>query len=385
MMRVAILVLALLSVEYSWAQVPAPVRTEAMDAPSKHAWDIFVALSWPALDPAKTGQRGVADTSKPFGAPGTQTVWETWRQATPEVFLPTGQQPPADYNDMSLVTSCPGGKVPEPAASQQVEAFIQKEDPDRVTPQFDVGEGIAPVGTFGFGETRMNKVTYDFILKNGLWNRPGQLDYAKAFIGRTKPALSFPVDSIEVKAAWVEITDDQKKSGEDKTFYLVDFNHKEYVLASLHVTTKDMPNWFWINFHHKSIAGSGYENGDPLAKPAIVKGTIWDNYILGGTQTDFVTPTGDPTLLSDSYIEADFRRSSCMSCHVNAGRNTDGKGVGNGQLPLIGPPLPATFEDISGNLKGVQFDFLYSLQMRAQKLNKDAPFDDPCKVQQHAK
>jgi hypothetical protein len=222
-------------------------------------------------------------------------------------------------------------------------------------------------------------------LKNGLWNRPGQQDYAKAFIGRTKPVLSFPVDSIEVKAAWVEITDDQKKSGDDKTFYLVSFNNKEYGLASLHVTTKDVPNWFWINFHHKDIPGSGYENGDPLAKPSIVKGTIWDNYVLGGTQSDFVTPTGNPTLLSDSYIEADFRRSSCISCHVNSGRNTDGKNVGNGQLPLIGPPNPTSFEDVAGNLKGVQFDFLYSLQMRAQKLDKGAKFDDPCKVSQNAK
>jgi hypothetical protein len=159
MKRFAVVVLALLSVEYGWAQVPTPVRTEAMDAPSKHAWDVFVAISWPALDPAKTGKRGFADSSKPLGAPGSQTVWETWRQATPEVFLPTGEQPPADYNEMSLVTSCPGGKVPEPAASQQVEAFIQNQAPGRFVPAFDVGEGIAPVGTFGFGETRMNKAS----------------------------------------------------------------------------------------------------------------------------------------------------------------------------------------------------------------------------------
>src|SRR5262249_46822449 len=214
-------VFIILSAKSSLAQVPTPNRTDAMDAPSKHVWNVFLAISWPALDPAKTGKRGVADTNKPLGAPGSATVWETWRQATPEVFLPTGQQPPSDYNDMSLVTKCPSGKVPEPAASHQVEAFIERQTPGRIRPSFDPTEGIAPVGTFGFGETRMNKATYDFILKNSLFNIPGQVAYAKAFIGRTKPALSFPVDSIEVKAAWIEMSDDQIKSGEDKTFYLV--------------------------------------------------------------------------------------------------------------------------------------------------------------------
>ena len=76
------------------------------------------------------------------------------------------------------------------------------------------------MGTFGFGETRMNKATYDFVLNNGLYNIPEQLTYAKAFIGRTKAALSFPIDSIEVKAAWIEMSDDQIKAGKDKTFYL---------------------------------------------------------------------------------------------------------------------------------------------------------------------
>jgi hypothetical protein len=370
----------------SFAQVPTPLRTDAMDLPSKHAWDIFVAISWPALDPVKTGKRGVPDTTKPFGAPGNATVWETWREATPEVFLPTGAKPPADYNDMSLVTSCPSGKVPEPAASHQVASFIEEQAPGRIKPMFNPVEGIAPVGTFGFGETRVNKATYDFILMNELWNVPTQVKYAKAFIGRTKPALSFPPDSIAAKAAWIEMNDDQIKSGKDKTFYLVNFNGKEYGLASLHITTKDTPNWFWINFHHKDIPGSGYENGDPNAKPAIVKGTIWDNYVLGGTQTDFITTTGDPTLLSDSYIEADFRRSSCISCHVKASRyDKDGKNAGTGDIPDIGSPNPSFYEDIAGNLKVLQFDFLYSLQVRAQKDNTNAKFDDPCKVSSNVK
>ena len=85
--------LSIASIEWGLAQVPTPTRTDAFDAPSKHAWDIFIAISWPALDPVKTGKRGIPDTTKAFGSPSSVTVWETWRQATPEVFLPTGQRP----------------------------------------------------------------------------------------------------------------------------------------------------------------------------------------------------------------------------------------------------------------------------------------------------
>ena len=68
---------------------PQIIRTEALDNPSKHAWDLFLYLNHPALDP-KLGQRGAPDLSKPMGAPGTTTVWETWRAATPEVFREMG-------------------------------------------------------------------------------------------------------------------------------------------------------------------------------------------------------------------------------------------------------------------------------------------------------
>src|SRR4051812_1663612 len=76
----------------SWAQVPLN-REDAMNFPSRHAWNLFMNVNHPAKD-MKEG-RGLPDLSKPIGAPGTTTVWETWRQATPEVFLENGAKPPA--------------------------------------------------------------------------------------------------------------------------------------------------------------------------------------------------------------------------------------------------------------------------------------------------
>ncbi len=344
-----------------------PIRSEAMDDPNKHAWDLFVALNWPAKNPQTDKVRGVPDPSKPFGAPGTTTVWETWREATPEVFTLDGSRPPNDFNDLSLIDKFPNAKVPEPAHSQDVEAAVEKRAAAANGPHilFNPDDGIAAVGSGGFGETRMNKATYDFVLKNGLYSRDGQIAYAQAFIGRTKPALVFPPDSIEVKAAWIKLSPEQIAKGEDRNFYVATYNKEKYGLATLHITTKDMPNWFWSTFHHQSITGSGFENGDNSKKPAVVKGTVWDNYVLGGVQTDFITPFGDPTLLSDAYIEQDFRRSSCITCHARASRGLDGKGL-SGATPSIGIPNPQEFEDVSGNLSRLPLDFLFSLQVRAR-------------------
>jgi hypothetical protein len=82
--------------------------------------------------------------------------------------------------------------------------------------------------------------------------------------------------------------------------------------------TKDSPNWFWASFHHKDAPTNPFEVKDDYGMPSALKGTVWENYRLGGTQTDFVEPTGSPTRLSDHYVEFGFQRSSCITCHANA-------------------------------------------------------------------
>jgi hypothetical protein len=86
-----------------------PLRADALDFPSKHAWDLFLTLNHPAVP--KDVARGLPDCSKPIGTPGTTAVWETWRNAHTEVFLPDGSEPP-HWNDTSLPEAAPG-TVPE--------------------------------------------------------------------------------------------------------------------------------------------------------------------------------------------------------------------------------------------------------------------------------
>src|SRR5580658_6557083 len=41
------------------------------------SWEEFFALNWPA----KPGQRGVPDESRPFSDPAGPRVWETWKES----------------------------------------------------------------------------------------------------------------------------------------------------------------------------------------------------------------------------------------------------------------------------------------------------------------
>jgi hypothetical protein len=304
---------------------PSPARTDAMDNPSKHAWDLFAILIHPAIttDPKS---RGVPDCSRRAGAPGTTAVWETWKLADSEVFRDDGSYP-ADWeseNDKRHLF----GQTPGVSPSFHEQASLSA--------RFNsTQEGVYIGATGGLGETYMNKATFDFIRTNCLYSLDGLERYAKG-----AGSITFPADSVEVKAAWVEFTDAEIASGVPNSFYSISLYVKNgelsavqstgatkvvFGLQTLHILTKEVPNWFWATFHHKIFAGrpipkqQGREHPDTAGMPTGLMGTVWENYKLGGTQNDFVDSTGIPNVLSDAHIENGFVESSCVSCHSYAG------------------------------------------------------------------
>ncbi|MCB2399351.1 hypothetical protein [Rhizobium ruizarguesonis] len=377
------------------AQV-VPNRADALDFPAKHAWDLFLTLNHPALDP-KLGVRGAPDPKKKIGDPG-EVVWETWRAATPEVYTDDGRRPPDDYNDMSLVDTCPSGKVPEPpsksdladALSKGLNTTFKVSNIKGVHPMFNPADGVGGPDVTGFGETRMNKAAYDFILKNELYSFEGQQVYAASAIAaspdklRNLQSLQFPADAIEVKAGWIVFTKDEVAQGLQNKYYSVNWNGNTFGLQTLHISTKDVPNWFWTTFHHKNVPGhefnGGEEKDDRYGLPTELKSTVWENYELGGTQTDFVDGLGLPDMLSDAYIENSFPQSSCITCHSRAGMTVDGRRR-SGVNPAIGVPdaskPPFSFVDANGKLQFAQFDFVFST-IRAVPPAGRSKFMDPC-------
>jgi hypothetical protein len=53
--------------------------------------------------------------------------------------------------------------------------------------------------------------------------------------------------------------------------------------------------------------------------PQALRGTVWENYVLRGTQVDYVDAIGNPTLLGNTQLEGgEQASSSCIGCHARA-------------------------------------------------------------------
>lgn len=246
--------------------------------------------------------------------------------------------------------------------------------------QFNPEDGLLGKG----GETRMNKNTFDFIVKNELYNLDGQFKFRQAYLSQpegARKALSFDKESIEVKGMWKQFSKEDLDKGQDKKFYLaIDEKGQKFGLTSLHIITKDVPNWFWCSFRQKDGPKPQVPSFDDYGQPKELSGTIWANYELSGTQTSFTDSRGKSTLLSDPYIEDGFQQSSCISCHSTS---TVGPGALTGKDTLgflraivmgkeaagevRGSPKETWFNDKYGKEEMVQLDFVYSLRFRARK------------------
>ncbi|NJL27720.1 MAG: hypothetical protein HC897_07410 [Thermoanaerobaculia bacterium] len=100
-----------------------------------------------------------------------------------------------------------------------------------------------------------NKATFDYIVENGLWYVEG---VEQAF--QNGLVYDFPVGAIEVKTNWYLLTAEQATSGRYFTMTLtsesrvdgsvVSSEETVYGLVAMHLSTKDLPNWFWSTFEH---------------------------------------------------------------------------------------------------------------------------------------
>ena len=117
---------------------------------------------------------------------------------------------------------------------------------------------VVPGGKTLVGEeTRHNKPDFDFIVQNNLFKVSG----LKAAFVSAKP-IAFPVDSVEVKANWVEVDRLKEFNGFTGTpveaaaaYHVNSTGGKQYALVSFHIISKLVPNWTWATFEHKDNPG----------------------------------------------------------------------------------------------------------------------------------
>ena len=190
--------------------------------------------------------------------------------------------------------------------------------------------------------------------------------------------------------------------------------------TALHITTKDIPNWFWATFEH--VDNPSREGAEGWQTPTVdsasdfrgfpsglgIENSRWQYYRLRGTQVDFVDSFGNPTILANSQIESGFQvTSSCITCHARAAigpRIPDSPGANRlsifkSELPQNQSPsivignsgvLPEelfvsrTFNDnITGELKYLQLDFVWSLMRAQRKVGSTGQLPDEVNFSQH--
>jgi hypothetical protein len=230
--RVALAVaLALVSVGPAWAadrpecRSGAAVPNPAVNCPDRFAWERFVEVMAPG----------------PGGVPAFQGF------ATDTDTFPC---PPADLDTCRAnpaAKGCPlwpSDYTAEPQPLTQRSARLAR-------------QGIPPVASHAVGfdcwsvpNTEIvyrNSATFDYIAENGLWYVEGiQERFEEGFV------YDFPTAALEVKVNWVPLDSEQAASGR---YYTTVQDGQTMGLASMHISTKDLPNWFWSTFEHVDNPG----------------------------------------------------------------------------------------------------------------------------------
>ncbi|KAF0867117.1 hypothetical protein [Pseudomonas sp. LD120] len=237
------------------AVVPAAGASQA--AFDQYSWQMFISLNWPA----QTGQRGVADCSKPLGSPG-DTVWQTYKSVS-ETFLP-GAKNPGPWNsqlqrrNLSLIN----------IAAVKNTQVVQSDN------QAVGGWLIDQRGNPTYYDIAANEVSYNYIVANDFYNA-AIVDAAKH--------ISFPNNAGEIKASWRILT-----SADDSSRYLTmralvtQFDSQgqpngtgeaNLGLVGLHIISKveGFPQWVWSTFEQ-------IDNVPPKAK----QGSTWVDQPVSG-------------------------------------------------------------------------------------------------------
>jgi hypothetical protein len=384
-MRIGHLVLALLGLTLPLC-VPSAAITQAQAINTAQAEKLTTDSSAARAMIESGGTAEVAWSwflwlNMPLTGDGPKT-WESWRPSS-TVYLPNGQQPPG------------WGQTPAPPAP--VIAQAQKLGLNTNLPFHNLdsnvqSDGLALRDKFNQSvryQILMNQGAFTYIVNNGIYNVNGQQTMAQA----NKPT-DFPPTAFELKTSWIWIGTDpnifNQLNGKyyivNAYYALVDGSGKpnglykvgRAALTGMHIISKPVPQWFWTTF--QNVYDAQYTqatNKLPIA-PAVAQtnqkyrtqlksmGSIFANYQLMGTQSQFVDDAGKPLLLANSQIETAFQRSSsCVTCHAVASYSAT-----NGYFTIVkqqnGGITYYTGNPPTDQMKGYNpLDFVWSLK-RAQ-------------------
>ena len=162
-----------------------------------YSWKTFIALVWPAA----AGQRGIADTSKNIGAEGPR-VFDTYK-ALWEIFHVDGTKPTSsNFSDYELPAFNACNKTVS-FGDLVLASFSKFSD----LGQAGAGSLVGPLpdqhGRYARYLTLYNSTEFEFITSKTLYLRSS---IPAALAPTNPPPLPFPNGSIDVKAAWIDMS-----------------------------------------------------------------------------------------------------------------------------------------------------------------------------------
>ncbi|KAA1243735.1 hypothetical protein [Aquimarina sp. RZ0] len=235
-----------------------PVLKKQLDAQNKPAevqrlfeilsWQWFIALNWPTDDTGKPKSK-IEDAGNPR--------WFEWKESY-EVFLPNGQKP-APWGVFTPPAHFP---KPDTYAGEKLlfrtNKFVDFEHPDI---EDEVNQAFtSPIwdqnGNITRYEIRMNKVEFEYVVQNELYNYDGQIVFAK-----NQGNVKFPEGNpkkegaIEIKIAWKILTDTDIESRYFTTDgYVINadgtYTKRKVGMVGMHISskTKSSPQWIWTTY-----------------------------------------------------------------------------------------------------------------------------------------
>lgn len=309
-----------------------PSELPAEGAAESFAWEEFVALSWPA----RSDRRGEPDTNKPFRAEGLR-VWETWKSPE-EIFLPGAKEPP-------------GWESPLPRERDLTEN-LQAVQSDGTLPA-TLTDRYGHVVRY---EVRVNKVLFDYLQKNRLYDSGAQQSLER---------LDYPAGSVAIKASWRELEPGEESQFLTRECIVFDTKNgkpgkkrrRKMGLVGLHIVQKtpNQPQWVWTTFEHTGNTDGHDASFQPIGvpearlnlqskpgQPNLIRrvgtlpvavqranrerqqalhaaGSVLQNYELVGVQHTTTSGQVSQPFLSNTTMESFVPESSCQGCHATAG------------------------------------------------------------------
>ena len=233
--------------------IPDGFNGIALDYFDDFSWRALAALVWPAA-----GERGVPAAAKTIDAPGPR-VFETYKPLW-EIFHRDGSAPNPAFARADAAAASPCGVSPK--FGEVIIGSISGVD--------DIGQAgigvldppiVAQNGRYVRTLTLFNRIAFDFIVRNRYFLRSELPAVPRPRPER--PVIEFPMGSIAVKTAWVDVTG--LPAPLVKRIYTRTALVKRAAgagcaratvgLLGIHIAQKtpSRPQWIWSSFEQKDL------------------------------------------------------------------------------------------------------------------------------------